>query len=175
MTKRQKLVKLRSVIIDKIFKNRWEDVWFFPEYKGVKGYLGTQDVIFLAINPSTGVFPSWVDEIYYRNLKKQGFANAHLTDVFKQRAKNWKDLAKNKRIKHEAKEFLFKEIRIIQPKLVVLVGKGYKHFYEELLSNVNIDKFPIRHYAFRYGNKKRLRAKIRQEIKKVRDRYDALK
>ena len=175
MTKRQKLLKLRSKIIDKIFKACWEDVWFFPGYKGVKGYLGTQDIIFLAINPSTGVFPSWADEQYYRQLKKQKFTNAHLTDVFKQRAKSWKELAKNKKIKYEAKIFLLEEIKIIKPKLIVLVGKGYKEFYEEILRGINVKKFPIMHYAFRYGTKKRLRAKIRREIEKVRDQYDKIK
>lgn len=89
-----KLRNLRSEIIDKIFKKRWEDVWFFPSYNGVKGYLGTQDIIFLSINPSTGVFPSWHDKQYYRQLRRYGFADAHLADVFKQREKIWKNVGK---------------------------------------------------------------------------------
>ena len=172
--KTQKLLKLRSKVIDKIYKERWEEVWFFPSYKGVKGYLGIQDIIFLSINPSMGTFPSWVDKQYYRQLKRQRFSNAHLTDVFKQRSKDWRKLARDKKATAEAKIFLLEEIRIIKPKLIVLVGGKYKQFYSTLLSGVEIEKFTIRHYAFRYANKKKLRAKIRKEIKKVRDKYNAM-
>jgi hypothetical protein len=99
------------MLTDKIFKERWEDVWFFPQYKGVKGYSGTQDIIFLSINPSTGVFPTRYDEQYYLQLRADGFANAHLTDVFKQRKETWKALVNNRTLVEEAKRFLFKEIK----------------------------------------------------------------
>ncbi|MFQ5956576.1 MAG: hypothetical protein ACE5KK_02255 [Candidatus Brocadiales bacterium] len=83
----QDLQDLRSDIIDKIFKDQWHDVWFYPRYKGVEGYFGIQNVIFLCINPSTGNFPSKADELFYDELCRQGFHEAHLTDIFKQRAK----------------------------------------------------------------------------------------
>jgi hypothetical protein len=57
MTKHDKLValeRIRGEVIDKIYKERWEEVWFFPEYKrvpGVKGFLGTAP-IFFGINQS---------------------------------------------------------------------------------------------------------------------------
>lgn len=174
--KREQLKSLRSEIIDKIFKERWEDVWFFPEYKGVKGYLGTQDIIFLSINPSTGVFPSWFDKQYYRQLKRNGFYNAHLTDVFKQRAKNWKVLAKDRNITEEAKRFLLKEIRIINPILIVLVGKSYERFYKKILKEIDIkaETVTISSYTFRYETKKRRRSRVRKAMRIIKKRYNKL-
>ena len=174
MTKRQKLLKLRSLIIDKILKARWEDVWFLPEYEGVKGYLGTKDILFLSINPSTGTFPSRVDKRYYKQLKQNEFKNAHLTDVFKQRATEWKKLAKDKDLVNEAKKFLEEEIKIIKPKLIVLVGKTYKKFYYNILSNVDAETFVINHYANRWGNAKKLRSRIRKEVRKAKIKYESL-
>jgi hypothetical protein len=50
-------------------------------------------------------YPSY-DEQYYRHLKSFGLENAHLTDLFKQREKEWKVMAEDKAILAEAKEFL---------------------------------------------------------------------
>jgi hypothetical protein len=64
MTKHDKLVALRRIrggVIDKAYKGRWEEVWFFPEYKQVKGFLGTDPIFFVSINPSFGTFPSGPD------------------------------------------------------------------------------------------------------------------
>jgi hypothetical protein len=67
MTKHHKLVALKRIrgeVIDKIYKEHWEEVWFFPEYKqvpGVKGFLGTDPILFVSINPSFGTFPSGPD------------------------------------------------------------------------------------------------------------------
>lgn len=171
MNKEKALSNLRSRIIDQIFINRWEDVWFFPKYKNTKGYLGTQDILFLSVNPSTGVFPSKFDRWYYAQLEKNGFKNAHLTDVFKQRSQNWERLTSNNRVKREAKRFLAEEIKIIRPKLIVYVGKRYTDFYNEMVGNVKAGKITIAHYAFRYGSDKKLRARVRKEIRRVKTQY----
>lgn len=168
---RARLLTLRKRIIESIFIKRWQDVWFFPEYIGVSGYLGTDRIIFLSINPSTGAFPSKVDNWYYRQLKKNGFANAHLTDVFKQRARVWKELRDDDAARHEARRFLLEEIRIINPRLIVLVGKKYLAFYNDILKGVGIKTMPMAHYAYRYGSAKKLRGRIRREIRKVRGEY----
>ena len=148
----------------------------FPEYEGVKGYLGTQDIIFLSINPSTGVFPSWFDKQYYRQLKLNGFTNAHLTDVFKQRAKDWQILAEDRDIKEEAKRFLLKEIRIINPVLIVLVGKNYEKFYKRILREigVNVETITIKSYTYRYKSRKQLRSIIRKAMTVVKKKYNKL-
>ena len=115
MTRRDKLIAIRGGVIDKVYKQRWEEVWFFPKYKqvpGVKGFLGTDRVFFVSINPSFGAFPSSPDIFYYRNLKRQGFGNAHLTDFFKVKCKNknFKELLRNKSLVQESEQILKKEI-----------------------------------------------------------------
>lgn len=171
MNKRDLLIRLRSRIIDRVFKDRWQDVWFFPRYKEVKGYLGTQRIIFLSVNPSTGTFPSEADKRYYDELAKNGFANAHLTDVFKQRSKDWKELDADADTKREARRFLLAEIDIIKPRLIVLVGKKYEKLYSGMLRGVKVDTVAIDHYAFRYGSERELKRRLGREIRRVKDKY----
>ena len=172
MTKHDKLVSLKRIrdeVIDKIYKERWEEVWFFPEYKqvpGVKGFLGTDPIFFLSINPSFGTFPSDPDIFYYRNLKRQGFGNAHLTDFFKVKCKNKnsKELSQNKSLVKECKQILKKEIKALSPKLIVGVGISYRKFYRQNLSGYGIPLCLIPHYAPQFNNsekKKRFRRKLR--------------
>ena len=173
MEKIQKLLKLRSKIIDEVYKKRWEEIWFFPQYKevrGVKGFLGTAPIMFVSINPSFGMYPSRADIFYYRNLKKQGFGNAHLTDVYKAKRRNVdvRDLFNNKKLLEEAKHYLAEEIKIIQPKLIVGIGKSYQQQYEGIFKKYRIPLGFIPHYAPQFANqrtKKRFRSALRS-IKK---------
>jgi hypothetical protein len=172
MKKTQELLKLRSKIIDEIYKKRWEEVWFFPSYKevsGVKGFLGTAPIMFVSINPSCGTYPSRADLFYYRNLKRQGLANAHLTDVFKVKKKNFdvKTMLQDRKLIAEAKRFMKEELAIIQPRLLVFVGKSksYKKFYESFFEDYSCTKMIIPHYAPRFANqktRKRFRAALRR-------------
>ncbi len=70
-SRKQSLLKLRSDIIDKCYKDKWIDVWFFPEYNGVKGYLGTQNLIFIGLNPSYNQFPDKYTEFFYKQLNSE--------------------------------------------------------------------------------------------------------
>ncbi len=63
----EELKKLRKDIIEKYYINEWKEVWFFPSYNKVKGFLGTQDIIFLGLNPSYGHFPSKYDKFFMKN------------------------------------------------------------------------------------------------------------
>jgi hypothetical protein len=175
MAKHDKLVALKRIrgdVIDKIYKERWEEVWFFPEYKqvGVKGFLGTDPIFFLSINPSFGTFPSVPVEFYYRNLERQGFGNAHLTDFFKVKCKNKnsKELRRNEGLVKESMQTLRKEIKALSPKLIVGVGISYRKFYRQILGGYDIPLRLIPHYAQQFNNgekKKRFRRKLR-EIRK---------
>jgi len=60
-----------------------QEAWFYPEYEGVKGFSGIQDIIFLGLNPSSGVFPSEKDRVFYKLLKEKGLEYSHLTDLIK--------------------------------------------------------------------------------------------
>lgn len=173
MTKHDKLVALKRIrgeVIDKTYKERWKEVWFFPEYEqvpGVKGFLGTDPIFFVSINPSFGAFPSPADIFYYQNLKRQGFGNAHLTDFFKVKCKNknTKELSRNESLVQESEQILKKEIRALSPKLIVGVGISYDKFYRQNLSGYGIPLRLIPHYAPRFNSsekRKRFRRKLRE-------------
>lgn len=83
MKKRLSLLELRRKIVLKEEVEGWREVWFFPQYKGVKGFLGTQDIMFVGLAPSTGSFPSRSGDFLYEQLKEHGFGNAHITDIVK--------------------------------------------------------------------------------------------
>lgn len=94
------------------------------EYKKVKGFLGTQDIMFLGLNPSYSHFPSNYDEYFYLQLRNNNFEDAHLTDLLKKRAtKEEVDrLLENEKVVNEQIDFLIKEIEIIAPKMIVALG-----------------------------------------------------
>jgi len=82
--KQKQLEKLRKKIINRVNK----DVWFYPEYEGIKGYLGTQNLVFIGPNPSYNKFPTRHTNFFYEQLKINRFKNAHLTDLVKIRTFN---------------------------------------------------------------------------------------
>src|SRR3989344_1101126 len=165
-----KLLKLRDKIINEFYVKDWREVWFFPQFKNikgvekVKGYLGTDKIVFLSINPSYGSYPSPADIFYYQNLQRQGFANAHLTDLFKIKIKNdgLDEMLADKNEVSRAIKLLDEELKIIKPRLIVGVGKSYEKLYKAVLG----EKYPlvvIPHYAYatRYNKKQQFRSAMR--------------
>ena len=142
--------------------------------------MGTQDIIFIGLNPATANFPSWHDEQYYGNLKRSKFQNAHLTDLFKTRATNKKvkdEISSWDR--KEASDILKSEIDVIKPRIIVLLGKRVAEIYNQMFPGGIVGKNKIetlltRHYSFRYGTRKKLRGIIRKEMKKVEKRYKSI-
>jgi hypothetical protein len=178
MTKRDRFIAIRGEVIDKVYKQRWEEVWFFPKYKqvpGVKGFLGTDRVFFVSINPSFGAFPSGPDIFYYRNLKRQGFGNAHLTDFFKVKCKNknFKELLRNKSLVQESEQILKKEIKVLSPKLIVGVGTSHARFYRKILRGYDIHFRSIPHYAPQFNNSDK-KKQFRKELREIRKFYNRL-
>jgi hypothetical protein len=55
--KAHRLARLRARIVREVYLAEWRDVWFFPAFEGVRGWQGTQDIMFVGLNPSTGRFP----------------------------------------------------------------------------------------------------------------------
>ena len=153
MIYRQKqLEKLRRKVIDRVCKKGWKDVWFYPRYKKIKGYLGTQNLVFIGPNPSYNRFPTKCTDFFYEQLEKNGFENAHLTDLVKIRAfnKDSKNMLNDKNIINEQLEFLKEEFDIVKPKLIVVLGKGWKskkvkEILEENFKDIEIKN--IYHYS----------------------------
>jgi len=165
------LDRLRRKIINDLYIKEWTEVWFFESWKGVKGYLGTQDIMFVGLNPSLGHFPSKYDTFFYNELKKNGFQNAHLTDFIKSRCSNKKigDLIKEGRTVKTHLGYLKEEISIIKPKIIVALGG---RCYELLYKYINDKRIPIvkiRHYSsIRFIKNKKTFSK---EIKKLKNKY----
>ena len=124
--KLEALSSLRVRIINDLFVEQWRDVWFFPERDGVRGWQGAQDIIFVALNPSYGGgSASKAFNSFYQELRLNGFMNAHLTDISKVRArgKEVKQVLQDAALMDKQKLYLLEEIDIIQPRLLVPMGK----------------------------------------------------
>jgi hypothetical protein len=101
------LKELKKIIeIDASSKNH--EAWFYPEHMGEKGFMGTQDMFLVGLNPSTGIFPSRRDNRLYSLLKEKYLDNIHITDFIKLRSKNCQaeDLIGKKDILKKQVEFL---------------------------------------------------------------------
>ena len=173
-SKKKQLSVLRKRIIDKYYTAQWKEVWFFPSDNEVKGFSGTQNIIFLGLNPSMGHFPSKADKLLYEQLKKNGFQNAHLTDFIKTRLPNKKNnkLEDSLDFKEQC-SFLEKEIRIISPKMIVFLGEKVQRLFlfklKDRYPDITTDKIP--HYAYRWAKRNKFKAKFSREMKRIKNRY----
>ncbi len=169
MNKKDKLSKLRSEIIDKIFKNRWEEVWFYPSYNEVKGWQGTADIMFIGLNPATANFGGFHDLLYYDSLKRFGFRNAHLTDIFKIKLtnKNTRSYFERRDVKREARDILEKEINIIKPKVIYLLGDKVEEIFKEFFPKLKIPIKNIGHYSYRYKSRDILKKRWMEIIRNL--------
>ena len=111
--------------------------------------------MFIAMNPTFGPYPTRIDSFYYESLKKFGFKNAHLTDIFKIKRRGGKEteeLFKDQGLINEAEKILAEEFSIIKPRVVILVGKSLKivNFFNKnfghLLNDVSLQT--LMHYSY---------------------------
>ena len=135
MDEKEKALIELEIAIQKAYPNN--KVWTFPSKIGVTGYRGTQNIIFLGWNPSTGEFWSKGsgDEFLYTELIKNGFENAHITDFFKLRMTNIEFAAKLKDDPNfcvEQAQILCEEIDLINPVIIVPMGGTGQDIYERL-------------------------------------------
>ena len=173
---KKKLLRLMAKIHLECFKmeTRFKTAWFFPEYKGVKGYLGTSRLIAAGINPSYGRFPSTPAIFFYDCLRELELQNLHVTDIIKSRLSNSLhiELKRNKELFDEILEknikWLTEEMKIIDKNLDVrIIGIGReahdilkRHFKEKVVD------IRLHHYARieRYREENRIeRRKIFKE------------
>lgn len=171
--KREMLERLRARIVREVYLQEWYEVWFFPPRNGVEGWRGTQRIMFVGLNPSTGRFQSKYDKYFYAQLRQQGFGRAHLTDVIKERAvgdevKTIRDDAPRMK-RYEG--YLREELGIIGPRLIVALG----HKAHDILTkewNLKGAVY-IPHYAWRFGKRRQFAAamaRIRREYERITGR-----
>jgi len=180
----EELEELREKILN-YAKETNQEVWFYPEYKGVKGFLGTQDIILLGLNPSSGIFPSKKDELLYRLLKERGLEYIHITDLIKVRAKNKHvtDLLANSLLMKKQTEFFSDELNIIKPKIIITMGSQcdslLKQFFRDIDKSYKV--IQIIHYGYnwfhdssKYKSTKDVFDKISKQLDKIKEEYKSL-
>jgi len=188
-SKRERLEELRKEIIEEFFIKKWMDVWFYPKYDQVMGYLGTQDIAFVGLSPSYHAFPTKYPNliegakttalkcirIFYKVLKDVGFKNAHLTDVMKVRAEGEEQVEtyfQDQALLNRNLEYLSREFEIIQPRLIVALGRRAKEILRQKFPRMRIHM--ITHYS-RLRFRKYDEQRFRDEMKDVKERYSELK
>ena len=167
---------MRKEIIEEFFIKGRKEVWFYPEYEGVMGYLGTQDIAFVGSNPGCSCFPTPYDRVFYKVLKDTGFEKAHLTDVLKIRVKGEKvdEYFKDQALLNRNLEYLSREFKIIQPRLVVALGKRAERILRKRFQGMEIHS--IMHYSYLRRLKKDERyPRYKREIERVKRAYSQLK
>ena len=183
----EKKIRKLEDLKEEIVKETKEEVWFYSmeyrEYKipasrhGIKGWLGTQDIFFVGPNPSKNPRKDSPGlNFFFKELKTNGFENAHLTDLVKIRLfnKDVKDKLNDENIINKQLEFLRKEFDIIKPKLIVILGactgwkgKKIKEILKENFRNTKIKD--IYHYSsirFRFPKNKIKFIKDMKDVKK---------
>ena len=168
--------------IEKYAKETNQEVWFYPEYEGVMGFLGIQDVILLGLNPSSGTFPSEKDKLLYKLLKEKGLEYIHITDFIKVRAKNKHitDLIGNSELMKKQTDFFSDELNIIKPKIIITMGSQcdnlLKQFFRRIDKSYKV--IQIMHYGYNrfhdrshYKSTKDVFDKISPQLDKVKEEY----
>ena len=141
------LKSLRSRIIREWYIKGWREVWFYPEWNGVKGWQGTDGIFFVGLNPSTGRFPSSDDQWLYKSLALRGFQSAHLTDVFKLRAKgaDVSALIEDTYIMERQRRHFSHELEVLNPRLIVAMGNAADRIVRKWVTALRVETIP--HYA----------------------------
>lgn len=177
MNQRNSLARLRARIIDELFVQGWREVWFFPSWDGVKGWQGTDRIMFVGLNPSGGGhFPSRADRGFYNQLRSRGFTNAHLTDVVKVKAtgREVSAVLQNKALMHLNRRYICEEVEILRPHLVVALGRKTHSLLRQWLPEVPGERVILLHHyswAYRYRHERRFAqemGKIRRLLRRMR-------
>ncbi len=164
--------------IERYAKEINQEAWFYPKYNGVMGFSGTQDIIILGLNPSSGKFPSEKDKLFYNLLKEKGLEYIHLTDFIKIRAKNKQvvNLITNSELMKKQSDFFSDELFIIKPKIIITIGGQCDNLLKQYFNN--IDKsykvFQIKHYSYRYQSVESLFKEISVQLDEIKKEYKSL-
>jgi len=158
--------------IKKYAKETNQEVWFYPEYEGVQGFAGTQDIILLGLNPSSGTFPSEKDKLLYQLLKEKGLEFIHITDLIKIRVKNKKviELITNEDLMRNQINFFSDELSIIKPKIIITMGSQCENLLKQYFPRIDsiYTIFRIKHYSFRYQKREEVFSEISKQLDEIK-------
>ncbi|MGI4791922.1 MAG: uracil-DNA glycosylase family protein [Janthinobacterium lividum] len=120
------------------------NAWLFPNREPVQGFLGTGSVMFVGERPSTSNFNCKPARFLYSLLEKHRVPDAHLTDVIKTRAGVNDPYPEDLSLYWH---FLNRELKIIQPRLVIAFGPKVYNILQLSLSVHKLLLKQINHYA----------------------------
>jgi len=165
---------------------RWYNIdpWFFPpnginKNNLVEGFLGTGDVVFVCMRPSTATFPNPTVKQFYKLIENYGFQDAHITDLIKCRSKVKIEKGREEKEVENCFGYLLKELEIIynknnknkKPSLIVAVGnKAYNYLNKKLPQHYKDRLVKITHYSAR-GGKEQVFEKLENDFKRIRQIY----
>ena len=163
------LLEKLKIEIEQSAENTNLEAWFYQAFSGVKGFFGTDKIILLGLNPSSGTFPSEKDKLLYETLKAHHLENAHITDFVKVRAKNKdvQNMLQNKELIAKQVKFFIKELDIIRPKAIIAMGFQCEELLKENCHLENIKIFRIKHYGYRYQTKEKVFQEINQSLANI--------
>jgi len=179
------LYQVRDRIVNILLYDCGRQVYFWNRRYGVAGWSGTDPIFIVGSYPSHSLFPTDPDIFLYGELRANGLTNAHLTDALKASAspKDFDALRADADVMQESKFCLMREIEIIRPRLLVVMGDKARKLIEYWLPDLqreptNLDPNSvmfISHYSkgFYNGNS-HFRSVFQQELKVVGERFRAL-
>jgi len=176
---------------EKALKEKFGDkttFWVWPSYSGVKGFYGNglinnTIVIWITERPSSArvnrrehKFPDWVDKIFYRVLKEEGFENMHFTDFVK-----IVDYA-GKPPTHEelisSAEWMKKEIEMLKvdrKKLIIVANsKNVKRWMKEYLPEYSCIYHEFFKRTIRYRKRSEREDFLRKILRNIMDKTTLL-
>lgn len=124
-----------------------EDLFFFPDYKRVNGYLGTGTVWFAGEKPSTSSFPDSAVDLLYETLAEYGFNNAHLTDLSKECGPVPEDGIIHEEIARQ-RPYFRREVQVLEPELMIAMSKRVKSALRFMAVTDGIELGYVHHYSW---------------------------
>lgn len=101
--------------------------WPYPSTDGISGWYGTGPVMFVTYVPATGrVWAGTPTDFFYRAIRANGLEESHITDLIKVRAKteDADALFGDAGLVAKSRGYLLREIQIVQPQVIVVVGES---------------------------------------------------
>jgi hypothetical protein len=149
------------------------EAWFYPEYSGVKGFMGAKDIFLIGLNPSSGIFPSRRDKRLYNLLKEKNLHDIHITDFIKIRAKNndVSQLLEDARLIKGQISFFKREVDILKPKLLITMGYKCDELVKKNIELSYLSIKRIKHYSYRFQNEDLVFNELSESLDEIIEKY----
>ncbi|QIO24540.1 hypothetical protein [Haloarcula sp. JP-L23] len=147
-----------------------DDLFFFPDYRGVEGFRGDGPIWFVGLKRSGRSFPDSGDTLLYETLSELGLTNAHLTHLSKERG-----LVPAQGLTHsEARRmrpYFRQELTLCEPAVIIGFDQDVHQALKYLAATDDVDIRFLNQSGWLDG---RNPDELRAEIASIIEEYDAL-